>query len=239
MSPHPVFLGVRARRALARTVFRRAVVAGGSPSSPGWSSSRWSHPPRRPASAGARPAGGGRHPRPVSRRRRRRLGASRCAACPRRRWPAGALAEPPSGSVVRQPVAAGEPLVPPTAGARGSDGRGRARCRPGTGRWRSRSVRWPPRRSRSATWWTCSRSVPAVGGRNGRRRDRRTSPAFPLVEAAVVVDVGEQADRRRRSRGRRTPRGVGARQRIGRARPGRRLISGTSWRGSAGSGLRP
>ncbi|MGH9193861.1 MAG: SAF domain-containing protein, partial [Acidimicrobiales bacterium] len=111
MSRHPVFLGVRARRALARTVIRRAVVLGlaivtglvviSLVSSAEAARQRWGR--ARPVAVATRDlAPGDVVDRSTVEVRR----LPEAAVTP------GALAEPPSGSVVRQPVAAGEPLVP-------------------------------------------------------------------------------------------------------------------------------
>ena len=189
MSPHPVFLGVRARRALARTVVRRAVVLGLAivtglvvitlVSSAEAARQRWGR--ARPVAVATRDLSPG-DPVDDSAVEVRRL--PEAAVAP------GALAEPPSGSVVRQPVAAGEPLLPQRLAPQGLTGV--AALVPAG----HRAVAIPigPLAAPPLTTGDLVdvlAVVPALV--EERPRPSADQPSFPLVEAAVVVDVGEQS----------------------------------------------
>jgi Flp pilus assembly protein CpaB len=189
VSPHPVFLGVRARRALARTVVRRAMVLGLAivtglvvitlVSSVEAARQRWGR--ARPVAVATRDLSPG-DPVDDSAVEVRRL--PEAAVAP------GALAEPPSGSVVRQPVAAGEPLLPQRLAPQGLTGV--AALVPAG----HRAVAIPigPLAAPPLTTGDLVdvlAVVPALV--EERPRPSAGQPSFPLVEAAVVVDVGEQS----------------------------------------------
>jgi Flp pilus assembly protein CpaB len=102
----------------------------------------------------------------------------------------GALAEPPSGSVVRQPVAAGEPLVPERLAPQGLTGV--AALVPAGHRAVAIPVgplAVPPLTVGDLV--DVLAVVPALSEDEPGLRGHQ--PSFPLVEAAVVVDVGEQS----------------------------------------------
>jgi Flp pilus assembly protein CpaB len=187
--PHPLFLGVRARRALARTVVRRAVVLGLAivtglvvvtlVSSAEAARQRWGR--ARPVAVATRDLSPG-DPVDDSAVEVRRLPEAAVAA--------GALAEPPSGSVVRQPVAAGEALVPQRLAPQGLTGV--AALVPAG----HRAVAIPigPLAAPPLTTGDLVdvlAVVPALV--EERPRPPADEPSFPLVEAAVVVDVSEQS----------------------------------------------
>jgi Flp pilus assembly protein CpaB len=187
--PHPVFLGVRARRALARTVVRRAVVLGlavvtglvvvSLVSSADAARQRWGR--TRPVAVAARDLVPG--------------DVVDGSAVEVRRLPVaavtpGALAEPPSGSVVRQAVPAGEPLVPERLAPQGLAGVA-ALVPPG-----HRAVAIPigPLAAPPLTVGDLVdvlAVVPVLA--EERPRQPEDQPSFPLVETAVVVDVDEQS----------------------------------------------
>jgi Flp pilus assembly protein CpaB len=184
-----LFLGVRARRALARTVFRRAVVLGLAiitglvvvtlVSSAEAARQRWGR--ARPVAVATRDLSPG-DPVDDSAVEVRRL--PEAAVAP------GALAEPPSGSVVRQPVAAGEPLLPQRLAPEGLTGV--AALVPAG----HRAVAIPigPLAAPPLTTGDLVdvlAVVPALV--EERPRPPADEPSFPLVEAAAVVDVGEQS----------------------------------------------
>jgi Flp pilus assembly protein CpaB len=187
--PHPVFLGVRARRALARTVVRRAVVLGlavvtglvvvSLVSSADAARQRWGR--TRPVAVAARDLVPG--------------DVVDGSAVEVRRLPVaavtpGALAEPPSGSVVRQAVPAGEPLVPERLAPQGLAGVA-ALVPPG-----HRAVAIPigPLAAPPLTVGDLVdvlAVVPVLAEEQPRQPEDQ--PSFPLVETAVVVDVDEQS----------------------------------------------
>jgi Flp pilus assembly protein CpaB len=184
-----VFLGVRARRALARTVVRRAVVLGlavvtglvvvSLVSSADAARQRWGR--TRPVAVAARDLVPG--------------DVVDGSAVEVRRLPVaavtpGALAEPPSGSVVRQAVPAGEPLVPERLAPQGLAGVA-ALVPPG-----HRAVAIPigPLAAPPLTVGDLVdvlAVVPVLA--EERPRQPEDQPSFPLVETAVVVDVDEQS----------------------------------------------
>jgi Flp pilus assembly protein CpaB len=189
VSPHPVFLGVRARRALARTVVRRAMVLGLAivtglvvitlVSSVEAARQRWGR--ARPVAVATRDLSPG-DPVDDSAVEVRRL--PEAAVAP------GALAEPPSGSVVRQPVAAGEPLLPQRLAPQGLTGV--AALVPAG--YRAVAIPIGPLAAPPLTTGDLVdvlAVVPALV--EERPRPSADQPSFPLVEAAVVVDVGEQS----------------------------------------------
>ena len=189
MSAHPVLLGVRARRALARTVVRRAVVLGlavatglvviALVSSADAARHRWGR--ARPVAVATRDLVPG--------------DVVDASAVEVRRLPEAAvtpaaLAEPPSGSVVRQPVAAGEPLVARRLAPAGLTGVA-ALVPPG-----QRAVAIPvgPLAAPRLTIGDLVDVLAVVPvPAEGRPPQSADPPSFPLVEAAVVVDVGEQS----------------------------------------------
>jgi Flp pilus assembly protein CpaB len=189
VSAHPVLLGVRARRALARTVVRRAAVLGlaiatglvvvSLVSSADAARQRWGR--ARPVAVATRDLAPG--------------DVVDASAVEVRRLPEAAvtpaaLAEPPSGSVVRHPVAAGEPLVAERLAPEGLTGVA-ALVPPG-----HRAVAIPigplavPRLTIGDLVDVLA-VVPVPA--EGRPPQSADPPSFPLVEAAVVVDVGEQS----------------------------------------------
>jgi Flp pilus assembly protein CpaB len=189
VSPHPVLLGVRARRALARTVVRRAVVLGlaivtglvvvSLVSSAEATRQRWGR--ARPVAVATRDLAPGDLVDGSAVEVRR---LPEAAVTP------GALAEPPSGSVVRQPVAAGEPLVPERLAPQGLTGV--AALVPAG----HRAVAIPigPLAAPPLTVGDIVdviAVVPALSEEPPRQGEE--PPSFPLVEAAVVVDVDEQS----------------------------------------------
>ena len=189
MSAHPLLLGVRVRRALARTVVRRAVVLAlaivtglvvvSLVSSAEAARQRWGR--ARPVAVATRDLAPGDLVDGSSVEVRR---LPEAAVTP------GALAEPPSGSVVRQPVAAGEPLVPERLAPQGLTGV--AALVPAG----HRAVAIPigPLAAPPLTVGDLV-DVLAVVPAPVEQRPLPTGnePSFPLVEAAVVVDVGEQS----------------------------------------------
>jgi Flp pilus assembly protein CpaB len=189
VSPHPVLLGVRARRALARTVVRRAVVLGlailtglvvvSLVSSAEAARQRWGR--ARPVAVATRDLAPGDLVDGSAVEVRR---LPEAAVAPQ------ALAEPPSGSMVRQPVAAGEPFVPERLAPQGLTGV--AALVPAG----HRAVAIPigPLAAPPLTVGDLVdvlAVVPALVEEQPRQREDQ--PSFALVEAAVVVDVGEQS----------------------------------------------
>jgi Flp pilus assembly protein CpaB len=186
---HPVLLGVRARRALARAIVRRAAVLGlaiatgmvvvSLVSSADAARQRWGR--ARPVAVATRDLAPG--------------DVVDASAVEVRRLPEAAvtpaaLAEPPTGSVVRQPVAAGEPLVAERLAPEGLTGVA-ALVPPG-----HRAVAIPigPLAVPQLTIGDLVDVLAVVPGpADGRPRQPAEPPSFPLVEAAVVVDVGEQS----------------------------------------------
>ena len=237
MAPDITLLSVRLRR--APPVPR----SGASPSSaPGGRHRGRDGPgdrpgPRRGATGGEPVTTCWWRPRPGPRRRGRRR--RRRAPCPAPGGDARPRHSPssPVGAVVRHPILAGEPVVaarlaPP--GLAGAAALGRP-GRPGGGG------------AAGPVGYAAAR-----GRRRGRRAGRvppgaderrATRPAFPLVERATVVDVGDEADRGGRARGRRRRVACAVRRlalagvAAGLRRPlaGRSLISGSRWRAAAGS----
>jgi Flp pilus assembly protein CpaB len=187
VSPHPVLLGVRARRALARTVVRRAVVLGlailtglvvvSLVSSAEAARQRWGR--ARPVAVATRDLVPGDLVDGSAVEVRR---LPEAAVAPQ------ALAEPPSGSMVRQPVAAGEPLVPERLAPQGLTGV--AALVPAG----HRAVAIPigPLAAPPLTVGDHV-DVLAVVPALVEEQPREDQPSFPLVDAAVVVDVGEQS----------------------------------------------
>jgi Flp pilus assembly protein CpaB len=186
---HPVFLGVRARRALARTVVRRAVVLGlaivtglvvvSLVSSAEAARQRWGR--ARPVAVATRDLAPGELIDGSGVEVRR---LPEAAVTP------GALAEPPFGSVVRQPVAAGEPLVRERLAPQGLTGV--AALVPAG--HRAVAVPIGPLPAPPLTVGDLVdvlAVVPALA--DERPRPPGDQPSFPLVEAAVVVDAGEQS----------------------------------------------
>lgn len=189
MSPHPVLLGVRARRALARTVVRRAVVLGlailtglvvvSLVSSAEAARQRWGR--ARPVAVATRDLAPGDlvdGSAVVVRR------LPEAAVAPQ------ALAEPPSGSMVRQPVAAGEPLVPERLAPQGLTG---VAALVAAGH-RAVAIPIGPLAAPPLVVGDLVdvlAVVPALA--EEQLRQREDQPSFALVEAAVVVDVGEQS----------------------------------------------
>jgi Flp pilus assembly protein CpaB len=185
---HPVFLGVRARRVLARTVVRRAVVLGlalvtglvvvSLVSSAEAARQRWG-PARRVAVATRDLAPGDMIDASTVEVRR----------LPEAALTPGALAEAPSGSVVRQPVAAGEPLVAERLAPQGLTGV--AAMVPAG--YRAVAVPIGPLAAPPLTVGDLVdvlAVVPVAAEQPHRSGD---GPSFPVVEAALVVDVGEQS----------------------------------------------
>ncbi|MGH9288727.1 MAG: SAF domain-containing protein [Acidimicrobiales bacterium] len=189
MSTHPVLLGVRARRALARTVVRRAIVLGLATvtglvvvslvSSAETARQRWGR--ARPVAVATRDLAPG-DVIDGSTTEVRRL--PEAAVTP------GALAEPPAGSVVRQPVVAGEALVAARLAPQGLAGV--AALVPAG--HRAVAVPVGPLAAPPLTVGDLV-DVLAVVPVAAEERPGQSGdvPSFPLVEAAVVVDVGEQS----------------------------------------------
>jgi Flp pilus assembly protein CpaB len=184
-----VLLGVRARRALARTVVRRAVVLAlaivtglvvvSLVSSAEAARQRWGR--ARPVAVATRDLAPG--------------DLVDGSAVEVRRLPeaavtAGALTEPPSGSVVRQPVAAGEPLVPERLAPQGLTGV--AALVPAGHRAVAIPIGpLPVPPLTVGDFVDVLAVVPALSEAEPSRPENQ--PSFPLIEAAVVVDVGEQS----------------------------------------------
>jgi Flp pilus assembly protein CpaB len=189
VSPHRVLLGVRARRALARTVVRRAVVLGlaivtglvvvSLVASAEAARQRWGR--ARPVAVATRDLAPGDLVDGS---------AVEVRQLPEAAVTPGALAEPPSGSVVRQPVAAGEPLVPERLAPLGLTG----------------VAALVPAGHRAVAIPIGPMATPplAVGDLvdvlavvpaplEERPLPPGNEPSFPLVEAAVVVHVGEDS----------------------------------------------
>ena len=189
MSAHPVLLGVRVRRALARAVVRRAAVLGLAAatglvvvalvSSADAARQRWGR--ARPVAVATRDLAPG-DVVDASVVEVRRLPEAAVAPA--------ALTEPPSGSVVRQPVAAGEPLVAERLAPEGLTGvaalvpAGHRAVAIPTG-----PLAAPPLTIGDRVDVLAVVPVPA----DGRPPQSADPPSFPLVEGALVVDVGEQS----------------------------------------------
>jgi Flp pilus assembly protein CpaB len=188
VSPHPVFLGLRARRVLARTVVRRALVLGlaivtglvvvSLVSSAEAARQRWGR--ARPVAVATRDLAPGDLVDGSAVEVRR---LPEAAVTPR------ALAEPPSGSVVRQSVAAGEPLVPERLAPQGLTGV--AALVPAG----HRAVAIPigPLAAPPLTIGDLVDVLAVVPALVEEPRPPGNQPSFPLVEAAVVVDAGEES----------------------------------------------
>lgn len=189
MSAHPVLLGVHVRRALARTAVRRAAVLGlavatglvvvSLVSSADAARQRWGR--ARPVAVATRDLAPG-DVVDASVVEVRRLPEAAVAPA--------ALAEPPSGSVVRQPVAAGEPLVAERLAPEGVTGV--AALVPAGHRAVAIPIgplAAPPLTIGDLVDVLAVVPVPA----DGRPPPSADPPSFPLVEAAAVVDVGEQS----------------------------------------------
>jgi Flp pilus assembly protein CpaB len=186
---HPVLLGVRVRRALARTVVRRAAVLGlavatglvvvSLVSSADAARQRWGR--ARPVAVATRDLAPG-DVVDASVVEVRRLPEAAVAPA--------ALAEAPSGSVVRQPVAAGEPLVGERLAPEGLTGV--AALVPAGHRAVAIPIgplAAPPLTIGDLVDVLAVVPVPA----DGRPPQSADAPSFPLVEGALVVDVGEQS----------------------------------------------
>jgi Flp pilus assembly protein CpaB len=186
---HPVLLGVRVRRALARTAVRRAAVLGlavatglvvvSLVSSADAARQRWGR--ARPVAVATRDLAPG-DVVDASMVEVRRLPEAAVAPA--------ALAESPSGSVVRQPVAAGEPLVAERLAPEGLTGV--AALVPAGHRAVAIPVgplAAPPLTIGDLVDVLAVVPMPA----DGRPPQSADPPSFPLVEAAPVVDVGEQS----------------------------------------------
>jgi hypothetical protein len=188
MSPFPS-LGVRARRALARPLVRRTLVGllalatvvavvslVGSAAA---ARRRWGD--TRPVAVATRDLAIGD---PVAGEVRR---------LPAALVPRGALAVPPAGAVVRQPIAAGEALVPARLAPHGLTGAA-ALVPPGS---RAVAVPLAPVAAPPLAVGDVVDLVavlPAAGEDSpvgGEGRGGGSEPAFPLVEGALVVDVGD------------------------------------------------
>lgn len=193
MSAHPVLLGVRARRALARPVVRRmvllalALVTGlvvmSLVASAEAARDRWGR--ARPVAVATRDLAPG-DVIDGSTIDVRRL--PEAAVSP------GALAEPPTGSVVRQPVLTGEALVAERLAPQGLTGvaalvpAGHRAVAVPLGPMAAPPLAVGDLVDVLAVVAVASEEPPdGLGGR------RAAEPSFPLVEAAVVVDVGEQS----------------------------------------------
>ncbi len=185
MSPTPIVLTVRARRALARPAVRRlcvtalalatalavAVLLGTASGAP----EAWGAP--RPVAVATRDLA----PGDVI-----DSGAAEVRDLPGAAVAPAALARVPEGAVVRQAIAAGEPLVPARLAPHGLSGAA-ALVPPGA---RALAVPLGPAGSpplAAGDLVDVLAVLPPGGAGSG------TDPAFPLVEAAPVVDAGEQA----------------------------------------------
>jgi Flp pilus assembly protein CpaB len=188
VSTRPVFLGVRVRRALARTVVRRAAVLGLAivtglvviwlVSSAETARQRWGR--ARPVAIATRDLAPGDVVDGSSVEVRR---LPEAAVSP------GALAEPPSGSVVRQPVAAGEPLVAERLAPHGLTG---VAALVPTGQ-RAVAIPIGPLAAPPLTVGDVVDVLAVVVVAEEQKGPTADRPSFPLVEAALVVDVGEQS----------------------------------------------
>jgi Flp pilus assembly protein CpaB len=185
VSAHPVFLGVRARRALARSAVRRSallvlalatgLVVASLVSSAEAARERWGR--ARPVAVATRDLAPGEVIDGSSAEVRR---LPEAAVSP------GALAQLPAGSVVRQPVLAGEALVGERLAPEGL--MGVAALIPAGHRAVAvpiGPVAAPPLAIGDLV--DVLAVVPVASETAGGE------PSFPLVEAAVVVDVGEQS----------------------------------------------
>ena len=188
MSTHPVLLGVRARRALARTVVRRAVVLGlavvtglvviSLVSSAEAARQRWGR--ARPVAVATRDLAPG-DVIDASTVEVRRL--PEAAVSP------DALAAPPSGSVVRQRVVAGEPLVAERLAPQGLTGV--AALVPAG--HRAVAVPIGPLAAPPLTIGDLVDVLAVVPSVSEQPGQPGKGPSYPLVQAAVVVDVAEQS----------------------------------------------
>jgi Flp pilus assembly protein CpaB len=186
---HPIALGLRARRALARTIVRRAVALGlalvtglvviSLVSSAEAARQRWGR--ARAVAVATRDLAPGDVIDASTVEVRR---VPEAAVSP------DALAALPSGSVVRQPVVAGEPLVAERLAPQGLTGV--AALVPAGHRAVAVPIgplAAPPLATGDLV--DVLAVVPAVAEEQpGRSADW---PSYPLVEAAAVVDVGEQS----------------------------------------------
>ena len=235
MPAFPVPLSVRARRAIVRPAVRRTVAAALA-----LVTAPRRHLPdrrgRRRPGAGARP-GRSRSPPATSGRATWSTPArSTCASCPAASSGEATMAEAPVGAVVRHPIVAGEPVaparlapdgltgaaalvprgVPGGGGAAGPGGRAApGRGRPGR-RGRRRAARPGRRRAGGADQGSGDPAFTAgrAGGGGRRRRARPPRSPSPSADAPRVAWA--------------------ARQRRGRARPGRRLTARRCRRPAAG-----
>lgn len=189
MSTHLVVLGARARRALARTVVRRAVVLGlaivtglvviSLVSSAEAARQRWGRARAVAVATRDLTPGDVIDASTVEVRRLPDAAVSR-----------GALAEPPIGSVVRQPVVAGEPLVAERLAPQGLTGvaalvpAGHRAVAVPIGPMAAPPLAIGDLVDVLAVVPLVAEEQPPPSG---------DAPSFPLVEAAAVVDVGEQS----------------------------------------------
>jgi Flp pilus assembly protein CpaB len=189
LSTHPTILGVRARRALARTVVRRAVILGlaivtglvviSLVSSAEAARQRWGR--AREVAVATRDLAPG-DVIDASTVEVRRL--------PEAAVSEGALAEPPTGSVVRQPVVAGEPVVAERLAPQGLTGV--AALVPAD--HRAVAVPIGPLAAPPLAIGDLVDVLAVVPLAAEQQPDQSgDGPSFPLVEAAAVVDVGEQS----------------------------------------------
>ncbi|MGH9230289.1 MAG: SAF domain-containing protein, partial [Acidimicrobiales bacterium] len=186
MSTHLVVLGARARRALARTVVRRAVVLGlaivtglvviSLVSSAEAARQRWGRARAVAVATRDLTPGDVIDASTVEVRRLPDAAVSR-----------GALAEPPIGSVVRQPVVAGEPLVAERLAPQGLTGvaalvpAGHRAVAVPIGPMAAPPLAIGDLVDVLAVVPLVAEEQPPPSG---------DAPSFPLVEAAAVVDVG-------------------------------------------------
>lgn len=190
----PTPLLVRARRALARPLTRRLLVAAlalatgltvvSLVSSAEEARRRWGE--TRPVAVATRDLAAGD---PLD------AGAAEVRRLPAGLVPAGALAEPPTGALVRQPVVAGEALVEARLAPHGLAGAA-ALVPPG-----SRAVAVPLAPVAAPPLAVGDlvdllAVLPPAGpyrgdGNDGAGARAAGDPAFPLVEAAPVIDVGD------------------------------------------------
>ena len=189
MSTHPVLVSVRARRALARPVVRRALLLGLAAvtglvvislvSSAEAARERWGR--ARPVAVATRALAPGEVIDGSAAEVRRLPDA---AVSP------GALAETPVGSVVRQPVLAGEALVAERLAPEGLTGV--AALVPAG--HRAVAVPVGPVAAPPLAIGDLVDVLAVVAVAPGEPpAEPGGAPSFPLVEAAAVVDVGEQS----------------------------------------------
>ena len=199
MSPSPIVLTVRARRALTRPAVRRACVAGLAAATcltvvsllraAEHARDRWGH--TRPVAVATRDLAPGDIVEP---------GTYEVRDLPEGLLPDGILdgasdraTDPPVGAVVRHPVLAGEPLVRARLAPDGLTGTA-ALVPPGT---RAVAVPLgpagaPPVRVGDLVDVLVVTPTGPDGAGAGREPPGR-EPAFPLVEQATVVDVADDA----------------------------------------------